>query len=227
MYVNSDPENSWMDDHSYRNLMLACLVIVLLFMIGMVRLWPASEYTPPPRVAIAEQELIFLDEIIITRQQSAPASPPRPVLPVPVPVDDINLPDIEFDFEWDVTDLLPLEPGTGTGQSGESARIVGNPERAPSVVRIVEASARQFVPEEYRGNFEIIVNFLVDENGDVEEAQIMEFRLYREDGGYESLSAVPDELMEAVVNAAMQWRFRPARDEGEAVKAFVRQRFNY
>lgn len=227
MYVKFHLENSWIDNFSYHNLVLASLVFVLLLMIVIVRFWPVSEYTPSLRVEVAEQEMIFLDEIMVTRQQSAPASPPRPVVPVPVPNDEIIPIEIEIDFELDLSRLPPAEPGTRTGEIGESTRIVGNPERAPSVVRIVEASARQFVPDEYRGRLEIIVNFLVDENGDVEEAQIMEFRLYNEDGGFEPLSSVPGELMEAVVNAAMQWRFRPARDEGEMVKSFINQRFNY
>lgn len=227
MYVKFIPENSWIGDHSYRNLVLASLVIVLLLMIGFVQFWPASEYSPTLDVAITEPEMVFLDEIIVTRQQSAPAAPPKPMLPMPEPTDEIIELDLDLEFEWDITDLEPLDPGTGTGDSGEAVRIVGNPERAPSVVRIVEASARQYVPEEYRSSLEIIVNFLVDENGDVEEAHIMEYRLYSDDGGYESLSVVPDDLVEAVIQAAMQWRFRPARDQGDAVKAFTRQRFNY
>lgn len=227
MYVKFIPENYRIGDHSYRNLVLGCLVIILVLMIVIVRFWPVSEYTPTLNFEIAEQEMVFLDEIAVTRQQSAPAPPPRPEIPVPVPNDEIIDYEIELDVELDLTKLPPLEPGTGAGESGESARIVGNPQTAPSVVRIVEASAREFVPDEYRGKLEIIVNFLVDGNGDVEEAQIMEIRLYNERGGYESLSSVQNELMEAVINAAMQWRFRPARDDGETVKTFVRQRFNY
>lgn len=227
MYVKFLPENNLIGDYSYRNLFLASMVIVLLLMIAIVRFWPVSEYTPSLNFEVAEQEMMFLDEIIVTRQQSAPPPPPRPVIPVPVPNDELIPTEIEMDFELDFTALPAPDPGTGAGVDGESARIVGNPQRPPSVVRIVEASARQFVPTEYRGRLEIIVNFLVDENGDVEEAQIMEFRLYNENGGYESLSDVPNELMEAVVNAAIQWRFRPARDEGETVKSFISQRFNY
>lgn len=227
MDVKSDLEHSRLTDHSYRNLVLGCLVAILLLMIGIVRFWPESEYSPPSELTIIEQETLFLEDIIITTQESAPASPPKPEMPVPVPDDEVIDVELELDFELDPSDLTSLESGRGEGESGEAARISGNPDRPPSVVRIVEATARQFVPEQYRGQLEIIVNFLVDETGEVEEAHIMEYRLYGEDGSYESLSSVPDDLAEAVIQAAMQWRFRPARDEGEVVKAFVRQRFNY
>src|SRR5690625_6573711 len=85
-------------------------------------------------------------------------------MPVPVPDDEVIDVELELDFELDPSDLTSLEPGRGEGESGEAARISGNPDRPPSVVRIVEATARQFVPEQYRGQLEIIVNFLVDED---------------------------------------------------------------
>lgn len=227
MFVKLLLENYRILKQSYRNLVLFSLAIVLVLMILMVRFWPAARTAPALNFEITEQEMVFLDEIIITRQQSAPAAPVKPQIPVPVPNDEIIPEEIDIEIELDLSRLPPLEPGTGSGTGGDSARIAANPQRAPSVVRIVEASARQFVPDAYRGRLEIIVNFLVDENGEVEEAHIMEFRLYNDNGGYEALSSVPDELMEAVVNAASQWRFRPAIDDGEAVKAFARQRFNY
>jgi len=103
---------------------------------------------------------------------------------------------------------------------------VGNPQVPPTVVRIVEASAPDAVPDEYRGNLEMIVNFLVDENGDVEEASIEEIRRYT-NGDYEVMPFIQYGLMDAVIRAALQWRFRPARQDGEPVRAYTRQRFNY
>ncbi len=196
-------------------------------MIGLVRFWPEIDYIPSFDFEVTEQEIVILDEIEITRQETSPPPPPRPQMPNPVPQDEIIDVEIEFDMDLDLPELPDLDPGFGTGQTGSEPRIVSNPQIPPTVVRIVEATAPERVPEEYRGKLEMIVNFLVDENGEVEEVSIMEIRLYDEDGQYEQLPFVQYGLMEAVLRAAMQWRFRPARQDGETVKAFTRQRFNY
>ena len=196
-------------------------------MIGLFHFWPEMEYVPSFDFDVTEQEIVVLDEIEITRQETSPPPPPRPQMPNPVPQDEIIDIEIEFDMDMDLPELPDLDPGFGTGQTGSEPRIVSNPQIPPTVVRIVEASAPERVPEEYRGKLEMIVNFLVDENGEVEEVSIMEIRLYDEDGQYEQLQFVQYGLMEAVLRAAMQWRFRPARQDGETVKAFTRQRFNY
>ncbi len=196
-------------------------------MIGLVRFWPEIDYIPSFDFEVAEQEIVILDEIEITRQETSPPPPPRPQMPNPVPQDEIIDIEIEFDMDLDLPELPDLDPGFGTGQTGSEPRIVSNPQIPPTVVRIVEATAPERVPEEYRGKLEMIVNFLVDENGEVEEVSIMEIRLYDDDGQYEQLPFVQYGLMDAVLRAAMQWRFRPARQDGETVKAFTRQRFNY
>lgn len=176
---------------------------------------------PPP-------EEVILEDIDVTRQLTSPPPPPRPSFANPVPVDQVIEIEIEMENNFDIPDLPDLEPGQGSGLTGEEERIVANPQIPPTVVRIVEASAPESVPEEYKGRLEMIVNFLVDQNGAVEEASIMEIRLYNEEqSGYEELPFIQYGLMDAILKAAMQWRFRPARQDGQPVKAFTRQRFNY
>jgi hypothetical protein len=225
--VSKIKKNSRLPDHAYRNLVMTSIVIIQILAIAAFRLWPVTEYEPRLDFEIVEREAVLLDDIEITRQQTSPPAPPRPQLPVPVPDDEIIEIEIDIDLDVNLPDLPLLDPGFGTGFTGNEARIVSNPQIPPTVVRIVEASAPEQVPDELRGNLEMIVNFLVDENGEVEEVSIMEIRLYKEDGSYEQLPFVQYGLMDAVLKAAMQWRFRPARQDGERVKAFTRQRFNY
>lgn len=219
--------NRRLPDKVYRNLILICIIFVQISLIGLIRYWPNIEYNPSLNFEITEQELVLLDDIEITRQETSPPPPPRPQLPVPVPSDEIIEIELDIDFDLNLPELPDLDPGFGTGFTGNEDRIVSNPQIPPTVVRIVEASAPEEVPSEIRGKLEMIVNFLVDENGDVEEVSIMEIRLYNDDGTYEELPFVQYGLMDAVLRAAMQWRFRPARQDGERVKAFTRQRFNY
>lgn len=225
--MSKKKKNRRISDSDYRNLVLACIVAVQVSLILLIRLWPDITYEPSFEYEVDEQELVLLDEVEITRQQSTPPPPPKPRLPNPVPDDEVIEIEPEIELDIEMPDLPQLEPGFGTGQTGEEDRIVGNPQIPPTVVRIVEASAPEQVPDELRGNLEMIVNFLVDKEGNVEEVSIMEIRLYNSSGDYEELPFVQYGLMDAVIKAAMQWRFRPARQDGEPVKAFTRQRFNY
>jgi hypothetical protein len=222
------PKHSGPSEGEYRNLYLISLAVILFILILTVRFWPEHHHQPQFDFDIPEQGITYLEDVEITRQESSPPPPPKPVVPFPVPNDEIVEEEIEFEADLDLSKLPDLEPGFGTGDTGNEARVVGNPQVPPSVVRIVEATAPKSVPDEYEGNLEMIVNFLVDEEGDVEEVSIMEIRLYEENGvDYRQLPFVQHGLMDAVIKAAMQWKFRPARQNGEPVKAFTRQRFNY
>ncbi len=222
------PKNRRLSDQDYRNLVLASIVIVQVLLIFLIRFWPERIYEESALdFDIPQQDVAVLDDIEVTRQAASPPPPPKPQTPVPVPNDEIIEQEIEFNVDLDLPNLPALEPGFGSGQSGDSDRIVSNPQVPPSIVRIVEATAPKGVPEDYKGRLEMIVNFLVDKEGEVEEVSIMEIRLYNREGGFEQLEYVQHGLMDAVLKAAMQWKFRPARQNGEPVKAFTKQRFNY
>ena len=221
-------KNRRLSDRDYRNLILVCIAIIEIGLIFLIRLWPEYTYEPELDFELEQSDVIALEEIQVTRQESSPPPPPKPQIPVPVPNDEVIEEELEFEQEMDLSTLPLPEEGAGNAMAGNEERIVGNPEVPPSVVRIVEATAPSGVPEEYKGRLEMIVNFLVDSEGDVEEVSIMEIRLYERGGSdYEQLEYVQYGLMDAVLKAAMQWRFRPARQNGEPVKAFTRQRFSY
>ncbi|REL38326.1 hypothetical protein DYD21_06890 [Rhodohalobacter sp. SW132] len=203
------------------------VVVVQLFFILLIRFWPQFEYEPEILFLDAPREQVLIDEIQITQQRSSPPPPPRPQVPQPVPSDEIIEIELDIDLDLDVPEMPDLEPGQGTAFEGEEATIVSNPQIPPTVVRIVEASTPAGVPAELRGNIEMIVNFLVDENGTVEEASIVEIRKYSNGDDYEVLPFIEHGLMDAVLRAALQWRFRPARQDGENVRSYTRQRFNY
>lgn len=221
-------KNRRLSEIDYRNRFLLSIVIAQILVLMTFKLWPEERREINVyNVDLPDRE-VLIDEIEITQQRSTPPPPPKPVIPQPVPTDEIIEYDLDIEEVADLPELPDLEPGDGSGLDGNEARVVGNPQIPPTVIRIVEASAPDQVPPELRGNLEMIVNFLVDENGEVEEASIMEIRRYTNgDGEYEVLPFVQYGLMDAVLKAALQWRFRPARQDGENVKAFTRQRFNY
>jgi len=216
-----------LSESGYVNRFLMAVVVVQLSLILLIKFWPQIEYIPEVTFVDAPREQVLIDEIQITQQRSSPPPPPRPQVPQPVPSDEIIEIELDIDLDLDVPEMPDLDPGTGTAFEGEETAIVSNPQIPPTVVRIVEASTPDGVPSELRGNVEMIVNFLVDETGMVEEASIVEIRKYSNGDDYEVLPFIEHGLMDAVLRAALQWRFRPARQDGENVRAYTRQRFNY
>lgn len=204
------------------------IAICELTMLMLVLLWPAVE---PNRSTFQDREIsesdIYLEEAPLTTQSSSPPPPPRPQLPEPVPDDEVideELPDME---ELNNFDLERPTENFGEGRAGSSKGVAANPDRSPRVVRIVEPT----VPEEAKqANIKarVTVNFLVDANGDVEEASIAEIRLYPGGGeAYELVDRIGYGLTQSTLNAALRWRFKPAEADENPVRAYTQHIFTY
>lgn len=218
------------DDNSrYRIRVFMSIILVELVVAGLIQWWPEIRPESKKKDFVYEarpNERIEVEDIAVT-QQSQPASPPSPQVPVVRPDDEV--------IEADVPDFnelnLPALPGKsefmGSGGTGESNAIAKDPELGPSVVKIVEPT----IPKAARENnikAEIYVSFLVDTLGNVEEATISQIRLYKNGGSkYEVVRSIGYGLPEATIKAAMQWKFRPARDDGRPVRAYTRHVFSY
>lgn len=203
------------------------LIVVLSTMILLIKFWPVEEKSIERIDEIVYQDEVLIDEIEITRQQSAPPPPPRPQVPQPVPDDEIIEDDLEYEAELDLVDFPDLPEDFGTGIEGDERVIVSNPQLPPSVVKIVEPSVPD-LPNELRGRIEMVVNFLVNNDGTVEEASIVEVRKYDEDrDDYEVLPFIQYGLMDATLQAALNWRFRAARHDGIGVSTYTTASFHY
>lgn len=202
------------------------MVIAELIAIAVFTLWPVQQQEPVQQQIVFDDSNAIIDEAVITRQSSSPPPPPRPQVPVPVPNDEIieeellELQDIDISVYADSMTV-------GFGTSGDSDRIASNPQSPPSVVRIVEPT----VPDAAkRANVkaEILVSFLVDTEGRVEEATISEIKLFEgSSGDFRKVESIGYGLTEATLEAALQWRFRPATENGEKVRAYTRHIFTY
>lgn len=210
-------------EHEHR--FLISLVCSQLIFIALINFWPKSESDEREYEEIFRNEEIFVEDAIITRQQTAPASPPKPQTPVPVPNDEIIEEEIDFPDLDDLFTNDPVQIENDMGKVGNEEGVVGSPEQPPGIVRIVEpttpdAAKRQNIKAE------IMVSFLVGRDGSVEELFISEIRLYNGDS-YEVVEEIGYGIMEAVMEAAQKWRFRAAKDEGQPVKTYVRNSFTF
>lgn len=205
---------------------MVCLILALLLCIGIIKLWPQSESNTNSPVYIDSSQEIFIEQSIATTQETTPASPPKPQVPVPVPNDEVIEEEIELlDFE----DMLSFEEigVDDAGQTGDSDEPVASPQKQPTPLKIVEPPT----PEEARqANIiaEIYVTFLVNKNGFVEEIFISSIRKYRQNKrDYEVVQEIGYGLLGASLTAAKKWKFNPATDNGKPVKAYSTQVFSF
>lgn len=211
------------DTHYIHRIMLS-IIVSQLILISVFRLWPEMEQKEEVFYSF-EREAFIVEEMIITHQANAPASPPKPQVPIPVPNDNVIEEEIEFPELEDFISSDPLSEELTTGQRGDEERISGNPERPPRVIKIFEPT---FPAEARRAGVKamVFVNFLVSREGLVKEAYISEIRLYDEKGkNYEVVQDIGYGLLEATIEAAYKWKFRPAKDEDELVGAYTQNSF--
>lgn len=203
------------------------IIVSQLILIAVFRFWPEME-REPRTFPNFESEAIMVEEMIQTRQANAPASPPKPQVPVPVPTDEIIEEEIlEFPDLKDFLNSREFSESLTTGQRGDEERVSGNPDRPPRVVRIVEPPMPEAAKREGIKAV-IFVNFLVNSDGTVEEAYISEIRKYDASGeNYEVVQDLGYGLLEASLEAAYQWKFRPASERGENVGAYTQNTFTF
>jgi len=164
--------------------------------------------------------------MVITRQESRPPPPPAPQVPVPVPNDEVIEEEIVF-REMDLSEFSDSLSVMQEGTRGDSDEITSNPQQPPSLVKIVEANTTD---EARKAGLKarVWVNFLVDKEGRVEEATIDRVEIYDEDEEkFRTVDSVGYGLTGQILTAALQWKFRPARNNGDPVRSYVKHAFSF
>jgi hypothetical protein len=212
------------DELEHQHRFMLSLIYAELIVLMILKFWPAQVAPPGNFEYSYNDETIYVERAIVTRQSSAPAAPPKPRIPVPVPNDEVIEEEIDFPEFDDVFSKLDSDGDQGLSSVGGEGELVGSPERPPGLIRIVEPTTPDAAK---RANIkaQIFVTFLVGTDGEVEDAFISEIRLYDGDS-YKVVDRIGYGLMEATLEAALKWRFRPARDQGEPVKTYVENSFN-
>lgn len=204
--------------YTYTNRVLFSMALVLSGMIMLVRCLPA-ETTPPELFVESEKEAVILfDEMLITRQVSLPPPPMKPRIPPFVPEDVIQEPDIEWIIDAEL-EILPLpEQSMATDLTGWEERLVMRPTVRPRVIKIVEPTKGIPALDRLGRDIRVTVEFIVSERGDVVQVSVIAIDKIREDEAV-PLESLDRDALEAILDAAKQWKFRPASHEGEPVPA--------
>lgn len=225
--MNENRKHIGRGDSVYRIRMMTCVAVAELLAIALFNLWPAPDQSKNSDRDLNYSEDVLAIEEVIRTEQNRPASPPKPQVPVPVPNDEVIEEEITTLDDLNVSEFSDSLSVAKLGNEGDSDEPVSNPQMSPSIIRIVEPT----VPEAAKKaniKAEIWVNFLVNEEGNVEEATIAQIKLYdRSTGEVKQVQSIGYGLTEATLSAALQWKFRPARHNGETVKAYTRQIFTF
>ncbi|MDX1429855.1 MAG: energy transducer TonB [Rhodothermales bacterium] len=206
--------------------MQAALIAVLLFAVGMVNLWPEPAPADHSDIVFRSrgQETIAIEEIVQTRQRKEKPPPPPPLVPIVVSDAEI-IDDLELDIQ---DDFLALSEDD---ESGDDLPEGDHTSAAPALmeprpVRIVEP---EYTRDAKRRNIraEVVVEVLVDERGRVAAAEVVDRFLLGKDEAREEVVRIGYGLEESAIDAAQRCMFRPARFDGEAVRATARLVFSF
>lgn len=160
-------------------------------------------------IAVAEQEEVFMEEVIQTKQEIRAPSPPRPVVPIEVPNDEVIEDEIiELDAELDLGEVfdipLPPKPKEEVIDEEEIFIVVEQP---PVLIGGIQSVQKLIVYPSLAMNAgiegRVIVQFVIDSEGKVVNPFIV-----RGIGG-----GCDEEALRAVKLAT----FRPGMQRGRAV----------
>jgi protein TonB len=163
----------------------------------------------PATIIIEEQEEIFIEEVIQTKQIETPPPPPRPPVPVEVPNDEIiedEIIDLDTELDLDGPLDLPPPPPPKSEETQDDFFVVV--EQMPQLIGgLASLQKKVKYPEMARRaaiEGRVTIQFIVNEQGEVENPRVI-----RGIGG-----GCDEEALKAVMTA----RFKPGMQRGRPVR---------
>lgn len=162
----------------------------------------------------APQELINVEDVEATKQETPPPPPPKPPIPIEAPSDDvledIEISDTELDEDEEVTAPPPPPPAAEEEEEVEPAFFVAV-EEMPRPIGGIGAIQKLIVYPEIakRAGVQgrVFVKAFVDETGVVRKVELIK-----------GIGAGCDE---AAMEAVTKTKFKPGKQRGKAVKVQV------
>jgi periplasmic protein TonB len=193
----------------YRKVFELCIVIALLIMILAFKFFPRVE--GEQMATEAAQELVDVEDVEITKQETAPPPPPKPPIPIEAPADD-DLEDIEIeDTEIDMEEVITAPPPPVEEEEEVTLDFFVAVEQMPEPIGGIAAIQKLIIYPEIakRAGVQgrVYVKAFVDESGTVKKAEVIK-----------GIGAGCDE---AAVAAVMKTRFKPGKQRGKPVRVQV------
>jgi protein TonB len=194
----------------YRKVFELSLILALLIMILAFKFFPRVE---GDQMAVEDvQELVNVEDVEITKQETAPPPPPKPPIPIEAPADD-ELEDIEIeDTEIDMEEVIAAPPPPVEEEEEEVAiEFFVAVEEMPNPIGGIAAIQQKIVYPEIakRAGVQgrVYVKAFVDESGIVRKAEVIK-----------GIGAGCDE---AAIDAVLKTKFSPGKQRGKPVRVQV------
>lgn len=195
--------------YQYPRIMHVALIVALALMIIAFRFFPDIEMEKT--IVVAEQEIIDIEEVDLTRQEERPPPPPRPPIMIESPHSDL-LDELDFfSSELDFYEDVPPPPPPREADDSDFASYFVAVEQMPEIIGGIQAIAQhlQYPELARRAGVEgtVYVLAFVDREGIVRHTEIAR-----------GIGAGCDE---AAAEAVMKVRFKPGMQRGQPVNVRV------
>ena len=181
------------------------LILSLLFLIFAFKFFPDLKTTKA--IANNTQEIIMVDDIVSTRQPTAPPSPPQPLIPIEAPseevLEDILISPTEIDLNTIPSPPPPPKREVKVEPEPDIFRVVEKMPRLIGKLNVVYPELAKRIGMEGT----VIVEVAIDEKGNIFKTRI-----------YKGI----DMLNEAAIEAVKGAKFEPGEQRGKPVKVWVR-----
>ncbi len=195
----------------YQRVLETSIIISLAIVILAFKYFP--DFQDKGKLLESTQELVNVEDVVQTKQESAPPPPPKPAIPIEAPSDNV-LEDIEIsDSELNINEQVaaPPPPKQEVKEEDDEAVFFVAVEELPEPIGGIEAIQRKIVYPEIakRAGVQgrVLVKAFVDETGTPRKAEVIK-----------GIGAGCDE---AAVQAVMQTQFKPGKQRGKNVKVQV------
>lgn len=193
---------------SYRNNFLISMIVVITVLIAIFRI--PLDFDTELKIEEREQQIIQLEDIIQTQQFNTPPPPQRPRTPEVVP-DEVIVEDQFFNFDLDVGNdgalPPPPPPPDNDEEEQEEPEFFVAVEQMPYIIggesTLYDALVYPELARRAGVEGRVVVQFIVDENGNVINPQV--------------IRGVGAGLDEAAVRAIQSVQFEPGRQRGRPV----------
>jgi len=195
-------------------------ILALLIMISAFKIDIDIE-TQDEQMVIDRQEEVFVEEIVQTKQEIKAPPPPRPMVPVEVPNDEIIVDDfIDLDAELDLDDSfmeLPPPPPPANDENTEEEEIFIVVEQMPELIGGLASLNKHITYPEMarRAQIEgrVIVEFIIDKEGNVNNPKI--------------IRGIGGGCDEVALSAVQKVKFKPGMQRGKPVLVRYSMRINF
>ena len=183
----------------YRRVFEISIILALLLLILAFKFFPEVEGEQMEVEAV--QELVDVEDVEITKQETAPPPPPKPPIPIEAPADDeledIEIEDTEIDFEEEVAAPPPPVEEEEEIPVEFFVAVEEMPEPIGGIAAIQKNIIYPEIAKRAGVQGRVYVKAYVDEAGTVQKAEVLK-----------GIGAGCDE---AAIAAVMKTRFKPGK----------------